>query len=280
MKTKIFTMMCMLAMCVFGCNAGTVRGNGQIITKTVSVSDFHEIEIMGNISCYNNKSIVGLIKNSGNNVGPKFYYSQKSGEHKVTVTIDSNLFPLLKIVADRGKLTFTTKDRTEINATRLEVNACSSAFDGLKNTGVFDFYTLTGIDGGGLTIEVNGSGDVFLDHMLRLNHLTLNVTGSSDIKTTDARCNFINISVSGSGDIHIAGKADEGNFNVSGSGDIKAYNCVIKKLTCAVSGSGDIQCNATQKLKATVSGSGDLKYKGNPETENHVSGSGDINHVQ
>ncbi len=282
MKTRVFTMMCLLAMCAFASRAEIIKGNGQIITKAVSVSDYHEIEISGNISCNTvSKSFMGLVKNITNNGNcPKFYYSQKSGEHKVTVTIDSNLFPYLKITTDRGKLTFTTKGHDNLNATRLEVNACSSSFDGLKNTGCFDFYTLTGIDGGGLSIECNGSGDVYLDHLLRLNRLSLNVTGSSDVKTVNAACNFIYITVTGSGDVDITGKADEGTYNVSGSGDIKAYNCIIKKLTCGVSGSGDIHCHATQKLSASVSGSGDLKYMGNPETSNHVTGSGDIAHVK
>ena len=51
MKTRVFTMMCLLAMCAFASRAEIIKGNGQIITKAVNVSDYHEIEISGNISC-------------------------------------------------------------------------------------------------------------------------------------------------------------------------------------------------------------------------------------
>ncbi len=125
-------------------------------------------------------------------------------------------------------------------------------------------------------ISLKGSGDIICKKEISANNVTINLTGSGDIKTS---VNAINVfsKLKGSGDITIKGHTENYNCTVIGSGDIKSYGLKSKTTTAKISGSGDIKTTTTQEIKATINGSGDIRYKGNPQVVNSkVNGSGDI----
>ena len=106
----------------------------------------------------------------------------------------------------------------------------------------------------------------------------ISVTGSGEVSSEqDLELDDINITVSGSGGVNLAGTVDTQTIQVSGSGEVSNYSLTSRETTAGVSGSGEVRVTATEVLNATVSGSGDIRYRGNPATVNRsVSGSGSI----
>ena len=124
-------------------------------------------------------------------------------------------------------------------------------------------------------------GYIYLEKPIRITNLCkINLSGASDLKVSDLICDRIDTHSSGSSDMNLKGKANDGKYSCSGSSDIKAYDFVIKRLKCSASGSSDIFTTVTEKLEANASGSSDIKYKGNPEVKKHSSGSSDIDHIK
>ncbi len=105
----------------------------------------------------------------------------------------------------------------------------------------------------------------------------LTVSGSGDIVgKTPITTNDLYTSISGSGNIKLAGKATVHDARISGSGSLSCFDLESENATIKVSGSGDCEVNATKQLKVSISGSGDVAYKGNPSISQSVSGSGSV----
>ncbi len=123
-------------------------------------------------------------------------------------------------------------------------------------------------------LRVVGSGTLYSKYPIRTKTLTLNVTGSGDIKLDDVVIENIFSEVVGSGDIECFGSALNAELIVKGSGDIRKRNFLTKFCNATVSGSGDIRINVSDELYAKVSGSGDITYWGNPhKVVEQISGS-------
>ena len=106
-----------------------------------------------------------------------------------------------------------------------------------------------------------GSGDLDLRHCGNLEigdingPLDLNVRGSADVKTGNAKS--VDARISGSGDLEML-DIEDGTFSVSGSGDIEIGNAT--SLDVRVSGSGDISFeDVSGNAKFRSSGSGDVE---------------------
>ena len=87
----------------------------------------------------------------------------------------------------------------------------------------------------------------------------------------------MDVTLSGSGDMDLAGSCGKLQVRVSGSGDVNAYELSAREVDAVVSGSADIKVTASEAIKARVSGSGDIHYRGNPEKiDSKTSGSGGV----
>lgn len=268
----------MLALCA--CNAGNnimgnsgIKGNGNIVTKKVKVSDYNEIKIGQGINA-------NEVSFSNRNKSPRFNYTQQQGSADLEITIDENLFPLLSIESSGNTLVIETKKGNVISPTRLEMNGHSKELTRLRISGGMDFFLQSNLTGDNLEIHASGASDVYLNNPVRISNLCkFTLSGASDLKASDLECDQIECRSSGSSDIKMSGKASTGEYRCSGSSDIKSYDFVVKRLNCSASGSSDIQTTVTEYLNASASGSSDIKYKGNPETTKRSSGSSDIDNV-
>ncbi len=124
--------------------------------------------------------------------------------------------------------------------------------------------------------DVSGSGDIVIPDTIVGNTLRMDVSGSGSIRATEALFDHAHLSVSGSGDLKLAGSAETLDADISGSGAIKCFDFVVNTAKIEVSGSGDAQVNVLESLDASISGSGTITYKGNPDVNARVSGSGNI----
>lgn len=249
--------------------AETVKGNGHLVTKKVAVEDFESIKIGDGIRSES--------RWFGNNSKKDwaFQYSQKSGESTLEITIDENLFPLLRVKTKDGKLEILTDD-IKLVPTKLLIKGSSSELKNVLINGSLDFVLTSELTSDELMLSIRGAGDLKMEYPVNLKTSEILISGAGDMYATMLTCNKIKVKISGAGDIQLKGTADEGEFGVSGAGDLSAFDFIVKKLKCSVSGAGDMEVNASEYLEASVSGVGDISYKGRAETSTHVSGMGSI----
>lgn len=172
----------------------------------------------------------------------------------VEVTCEDNLIAYLETVEDNGVLKIYF-DRDVYDVDDLKIRVSAPSWDGFK---------------------INGSADVDVPDAISGNKLDVGVSGSGNLKVFNLDFNNIVTRVSGSGDVFLAGTADDLKCTVSGSGNVNALGCPVKTATVAVSGSGDVRLHVTETLDVTISGSGDVEYEGAPQVTKQISGSGNV----
>lgn len=253
-------------------HAAKIKGNGNVVTKEIQVSDFDKIKVGGNFSSASNL----FNSNNSDKEGHKLFYSQAKGKSKLSVTIDENLLPLLLIESKDGQLVIRTKNKDNLIPTKFILRASSEKITKMSVSGSMDLITETTLQSELLDISVSGAGDVILKKRANINSFFATVSGAGDVKITDLQAKVFEGKVSGAGDISVKGKAEKANFKVSGKGDVSAYEFIADNVIASVSGAGDIEVYAQKTLKASASGAGDITYKGNPEVESSTSGAGSI----
>lgn len=123
---------------------------------------------------------------------------------------------------------------------------------------------------------ISGSGSIETsDIFITDNEVYLKISGSGSIYG-DFACPSIESSISGSGNISLAGSADIQKINISGSGSVYAFGMNTLSTYVTISGSGNAEVNATEFLNVNISGSGSVFYKGYPELSVSISGSGGV----
>ncbi len=125
----------------------------------------------------------------------------------------------------------------------------------------------------------SGSSDVVCNSVIKSENFELKMSGSGDFKGEIATKD-LTLSISGSADVYLKGKAEKQEVAISGSGNLEAKDLEGKTVKVSISGSGDAKVWASESIDAKVSGSGDIDYKGNPaKVVSKVSGSGTISSV-
>jgi hypothetical protein len=103
------------------------------------------------------------------------------------------------------------------------------------------------------------------------------MSGSGDFTATSVEGDSLDVTVSGSSDLHFDGSVHQFKVNISGSGDVDASDLKTESTEVTIAGSGDVDVNATDSLSAGIYGSGSVTYRGKPAhlTQN-IAGSGSI----
>ena len=199
-----------------------------------------------------------------------------SGFTKISFGISGDLFikigPEFKLVIEGDKdvlediETVVSGDRLNIKKDNWNLN-----FD---NERVTINLTMPELEG----VGVSGSGKAQITDPVEADDLSLSVSGSGKLFTSDLNVDNFSSAISGSGDIILGsgGSIDRGEISISGSGGFSGEGIEIDNLEVSISGSGDCRCRAGDSLEARVSGSGNITYIGNPKVDARVSGSGHV----
>lgn len=182
---------------------------------------------------------------------------QQSGQHKVVVTSQENLLPVIHTTLDGSKLVLdidgciTTTEKVQIDVYVEElVRIIHDGSGDLSGEGTFKFDDLK--------IQSNGSGDI-------------------DLKLSGDELEFKH---SGSGDVDLKGQAQFMEINKDGSGDMRAFDFKVNEAEVDSDGSGDLSIFVKKSLEVNSDGSGDVNIKGNPKNlQSNKTGSGSLNHV-
>lgn len=194
------------------------------------------------------------------NISGNVYITAGSG-FKVEVEGQENILGILETKVESGTLKIQFKPNTSINDIKtLNVYVTAPSYEALN---------------------LNGSGDMVAENALKGNSLSLNLSGSGNLKVSSVSYSDVSAAISGSGNLTVGGgTADKVSLSVTGSGDLKADDLKGNVSEAKIVGSGDITCSANNSLSASIVGSGDIRYKGSPQVNVKISGSGEVSKLQ
>lgn len=127
-------------------------------------------------------------------------------------------------------------------------------------------------------VEATGSGNLWIDAFSNLNDLTLNISGSGNIRTgsLDLGQDKLTAEISGSGTIEVDGVAESSYIEVAGSGDYEGFDLSVDYSNIDISGSGNVEVSVNNDLDVDITGTGSVRYKGQPNLNKTISGSGNV----
>jgi hypothetical protein len=220
--------------------ADSVKGNGELINKTIGISDFSKIKA---------------------ETQTKIYFSQGQNPGSLEFTVDENLWEYYEIYTQDDVLYIKLKEefkrKVRLRPTKSAITVSSELLEKITIVGSSDFHFCNNFHSEKLSISITGSGDIFAkEHPVQIDNFSLEITGS--------------------GDAYLSGAIQKAEVKITGSGDISALNCEIKELDVKISGSGDVSAFVTDKLDVRIAGSGDVQYKGDPTVSSSISGAGKV----
>lgn len=258
-------------------NAETIKGNGKIVTKEFNVRDFDEITLSM----------------------PATVHFTQSDKYSCSVTIDENLvqFVSIKTVGDDlsikqvpakdGKplLSFTVGEKEvsmpnyqypTLQFTKFEINISAPRLEDVKVNGSGIFNFVSEFSDNKLNADVNGSGQIKSDHVLKISELDIETIGSGSVIFSKVTADETEVTLSGSGTTTLDGSFVEVDLKMMGSGNI-TLNGDLQTAKTKIAGSGNIHLGNVSKLvKYDIAGSGNVYYSGDAEIRGYIAGSGII----
>lgn len=128
-------------------------------------------------------------------------------------------------------------------------------------------------------LEGSGGSDINVEGAIKVNILSLNVSGGSDFEGK-VEANDLKVDASGGSDVKISGMVKKLDIDASGGSDFKGYELTADVCNLQASGGSDVYITVNKELSADTSGGSDVFYKGNGTVrEMKSSGSSSIKKV-
>lgn len=214
------------------CNINCVEGSGNVVSKTLNLNEFTELELNSSIQ-------VNL---------------RQGSEQKVEVKAQENLIHLLnkQVDGDTWEIEFT---ECVNNAGNFQVFVTVPELDRIELNGSGSISTGNVLKGEIFEVNLDGSGDMALQ--LQVKELSTKLNGSGDLKLIGSTKTH-SIDLDGSGDISAENlKSDNVSINLDGSGDVRVK--ASYELDIKVNGSGDVYYEGNVKsINSEINGSGNL----------------------
>ncbi len=216
-----------LAACdpIFDCT----KGEGPVVSQTISLNDFHSFTLTG----------------SG-----KVYISQGEAQ-EVRVEAQQNIINLLNRRVNDGHWNIDISGCTRkieepvYYITLPEIRA-------MKITGSGDVYGEGTLETGDLDVRITGSGKLTADVIA--DHIDVEITGSGDVRLS-GESETAELKISGSGELSAYELFVQSyDIKISGSGDAKVY--AEENLNVRISGSGSVSYKGTPAVNSNITGSG------------------------
>jgi hypothetical protein len=303
-KTTFFLIAFLFIASSFPICGETIKGNKNIITKTVSITDYDEVSAVGSM---------------------QFEYEQSDREPYFEITIDENVFPYINVEVQGKKLIVGPKRNKDgwgnngynLNPTVYKIKSNSRELQKISFAGSGHFLVNSQLRTSSFAIDMAGSGNIELTQTVTANNLQANMAGSGSINAGELAADHTRLNMAGSGkivvnkllkgnaaslnmagsgkllvyhadvtkadcnlsssgELTITGAVKNASYNVAGSGKINAYDCKANRVSASVSGSGRAEVYASEQLDASVMGSGVVLYKGEPSLKSSKMGSGSV----
>ena len=263
MKTSVFYFIsCMLLIATngFAQKNNMVKGDGNIVTKKIAISDYDGIAYVGSVD---------------------IEYEQSNSSPYLKIKVDKNILPNLEIKVKGKTLIIQPKEKGYPNGLSLQPTVCeiktnSRELKEINAVGSGKFIATSPLKVDKLGVGMAGSCTINFSKLLEARKVEFSVAGSGNLNAAKLKVDNLESSVAGSGTIVLTGEVERGYMSVAGGGDIKAFGCTVRKAECNVAGGGNIEVYASEQLDASTSGSGRILYKGDPELSKSVVGGGSI----
>ena len=134
---------------------------------------------------------------------------------------------------------------------------------------------------GTLVLEVDGiidPTDSIAYEMTVADLESITLTGSGIVEVKDLEADRLDVSISGSGTVTVAGTTAAQAADIGGSGRYNARELSSTTATVDISGSGTATVSVRDRLNVDIAGSGAVTYHGDPVVVQHVSGAGHVAH--
>lgn len=124
-------------------------------------------------------------------------------------------------------------------------------------------------------VTLNGSGSIAVNKVKAFEFL-MTVLGAGSASIADAKVDRLTIGVAGTGDVRVAGMANEINALIKGTSSVDASALTAKIAKLSVDGGGTGAFHVTQSVTANGSGSGLVTLSGNPSCTLKLQGTGSV----
>lgn len=174
----------------------------------------------------------------------KAYITHTSGKESVSIKVDDNLLPYIRVAQVGDRLEINFKDN--VNFQGKEMLEAYISVNSLK--------------------ELEGRGDaiIHLENELKSDRLSLRLAGDSELNgALDVK--EMKATLRGDSYMKVSGEIDDLNASLRGDSMIKKYNCTVKNLDIKLNGDSECYLTVTESLSAVVRGDSILKYKGDAE---------------
>jgi hypothetical protein len=113
-------------------------------------------------------------------------------------------------------------------------------------------------------LEAAGASDVYLNGMLNVDELSINMSGASDLKgkNGEIRAMKMDLVLSGASDAIMKGAVSSLKVRASGASDLKGYELTTDNCDADASGASDIMITVNKALTAKASGASGVHFKG------------------
>jgi len=219
--------------------AKEIKGDGNLITKTVSISKFSKIEIETNV---------------------EVNFSQAPNKGSLEFTVDKNLWDFYDIYTQNEILYIKLKDPKEKDRpspTKGLIVVSSEKLEEIEMAGSSVFNFCTAFTAEKLSVDLAGSCKI----------------NANKFPVTIEECIF---DMAGSCQVYLKGTVQQAEIDLAGSGSVKALDCKFDKLSVEIAGSGSVEAYVAKKLDVEIAGSGVVSYKGNPQVSSDIAGSGKV----
>lgn len=235
-----------------------VTGNGKMVTKNISVSDFRKISVAQAI---------------------RLVFVQHSGQPKVEVRTDENVLPLLDIAVKDGELNVRYKQNVQVRNAKTVVTVHASDLSSLEASSASSVELRNGLNRyGKLEIETSSAASLSGKGIIQCKELSLEASSASslklsgvkteildcdassgaDVKLEAVKAGRLDCEASSGADVDMSGSAREVDFEASSGADINAGGLEAKSGKAAASSGADVKCNVTGKFSRKTSSGGSV----------------------
>jgi hypothetical protein len=271
-----------------------VNGSGPVVTEQREVGEFTGVNNTGSFDVYVTKadsfsvevvaqeSLIPIIETyvSGNTliVETKSGGCYKSGSPvQVHVSLPETEVLTLngsgRVFAD--VLTSTEVEISNSGSGYMEVDSVMSETFVLDNSGS-GYISVIGSYVNDVDVSQSGSGDILCGTLYETTEMDIRHSSSGRVSAMLIDGVVIDVVMSGSGRVDLAGDLEVAEYSLNSSGRLDALELEVSDVEATTTGSGNIYLWAVDLLDATITGSGDIVYRGNPQISIRITGSGSV----
>lgn len=216
--------------------AKTIKGEGEIVTKTLNVEQFNSIELSGT------EDVI----------------VQQGTEQLVSVTGNDNIIQRLKTDVANGTWSIKLK-KGSYKAYKLTVYITIPTIKEITLSGTGSIYLKDFENQKNIAFKLSGTGNINVNSLVGNEKMKIDLSGTGNFVANSIFSTVQNLDIS-----------------MSGTGSYLGFPINTKEANIFLMGSGNCNVSSSKKLEANISGSGNIMYKGKPEISKKITGVGNL----